>query len=133
MISNFHRRQPVSPYTPAASLRSDGIAIAPAITLNRTYHCVPSTISAIAAMLSPPGGESNMSSRTENSAVAGIDAITCTTGCSLRDHLGLIPTATPNGTVHAVAIISAARVRPNVASVATSIVHHVRPASPDTA
>src|SRR6185312_9215574 len=133
MISNFHRRQPVSPYTPAASLRSDGIAIAPAITLNRTYHCVPSTIRAMAAMLRPPGSESSMSRRTENSAVAGIDAMTCTTGCNLRDHLGLIPTATPNGTVHAVAMISAASVRPKVASVATNMVHHVLPVRPDTA
>ena len=28
-----------------ASLRSDGTALAPAITLNRTYHWVPSAIS----------------------------------------------------------------------------------------
>src|SRR6185312_475070 len=81
----------------------------------------------------PPGSESSMSSRTENSAVAGMDAITCTTGCNLRDHFGLIPTATPNGTVHAVAMMSAASVRPKVASVATNIVHHVLPARPDTA
>src|SRR6202158_2870938 len=37
-----------------ASFKSVGIAIAPAITLNRMYHCVPSSIRAIAARPMPP-------------------------------------------------------------------------------
>src|SRR5271165_6687753 len=41
----------------AASFKSVGIAIAPAITLNRMYHCVPSSIKAIAAISTPPDEE----------------------------------------------------------------------------
>ena len=41
--------------TPSAtSRRSVGIAMAPAITLNRMYHCVPSSISRIEPTPSPP-------------------------------------------------------------------------------
>src|SRR5437867_13278309 len=44
-MSRRHRSQRPNRETSAASFRSLGIAIAPAMTLNRMYHCVPSSIS----------------------------------------------------------------------------------------
>src|SRR5215469_14867355 len=93
--------------TSAASFRSVGIAIAPAITLKRMYHCVPSSISAMAASSTPPRKRINTSRSTGNNAVAGIDAANCTSGCISRAKRGLKPMATPTGTVQSAPIISA--------------------------
>jgi hypothetical protein len=50
------------------------MAMAPAITLNRMYHWVSSSMRAIAAMPIPPPNWISISKSTGNSAVAGTDA-----------------------------------------------------------
>ena len=58
----------------ATSRNSEGIAIAPAITLNKMYHCVPSSISRTDPAFSPPPRLIRPSNKTGKSAVAGTDA-----------------------------------------------------------
>src|SRR2546423_12733285 len=89
------------------------------------YHWVPSSISRTAAHESPPGRPTRASSSTGKTAVAGMEAITCTTGCRRRDHFGERPMATPAGTVQATPISKAARVRSQVAKAASSNVPQV--------
>src|SRR5215831_11922051 len=47
------RAHPPNPYVWAASLRSFGIAMAPAMTLNKMYHCVPIAIRMMLPQLIP--------------------------------------------------------------------------------
>src|SRR5205823_5316389 len=101
------------------------MAMAPAITLKRMYHWVPSSMSKTAARDSPPGRPTSARSNTGKSAVAGMEAITCTTGCKRRDQRGERPMATPTGTVQATPTSKATRVRSQVASEATSRVPQV--------
>src|SRR5579863_10380822 len=125
-----HRRHPVTWYTTAASRRSDGIDMAPAITLNSTYHCVPRSISRTEAMLRPPGMDSRTTNRIGNTLFAGTDAATCTSGCARYDHFGLKPMATPAGIVHAAAIANAITVRVSVAPALSHTCAHCPPGSP---
>src|SRR5216683_229045 len=99
--------------------------MAPAMTLKRMYHWVPSSIRRIAASESPPGSPTRASNRMGKSAVAGMEATTCTTGCRRRDHFGERPMATPAGTVQATPISRAVNVRSQVARVARSSVPQV--------
>src|SRR5271165_7191735 len=94
------------------------MAIAPASTLKRMYHCVPISISRTEPNSSPLGTFSRKISRTGKSAVAGMEATTCTTGCRRRDQRGERPMATPTGTVQAAPMSIAVRVRPQVAKAA---------------
>ena len=66
--------------------------MAPAITLKRIYHWVPSSINRTAAPESPPGSPISISNNTGKRAVAGIEATTWTIGCKRRDILRLIST-----------------------------------------
>src|SRR3984885_5361361 len=106
----------------ATSRNSEGIAMAPAITLNRMYHCVPSSINRIEPVLSPPPRLINPSSKTGKRAVAGTEAATCAMGWAIRARRGLKPMATPAGIVHADAITSAATTRKNVAPALSSVI-----------
>ncbi len=80
--------------------------MAPAITLNRMYHCVPSSIRTMEPMPNPPPSRTRPSSTTGNSAVAGTEAAICASGCATLANRGLKPMATPTGMVHSDAIAS---------------------------
>ena len=60
----------------AASRRSVGIALAPAITLNRMYHCVPSAISKTPPQLRLIPAASKTAVNNGNKKFAGNDAST---------------------------------------------------------
>src|SRR5581483_9587211 len=73
-IKRRHLSQPLNRNTSAASFRSVGIAIAPAMTLNSTYHWVPNSRRMIDPIPSPPPARISSNRTTGNSAVAGTDA-----------------------------------------------------------
>lgn len=104
--------------------RSLGIAVAPAITLNKRYHWVPISISNTADRLRPPGKPSITNKTIGKSAVAGTEAVICTTGCSQAARRGLLPMTTPRGTVQTRAIIRAASTRSSVAITPMPMVLH---------
>ena len=62
------------------SFRSVGIALAPAITLNKMYHCVPSISKTMDPIPSPPPTRIRNNMTIGNKAVAGTDAATCAIG-----------------------------------------------------
>src|SRR5580698_6021224 len=95
--------------------------MAPAITLNRMYHCVPSSISTTAPTLNPPPTRTKSSSTTGNNAVAGTDAAICASGCAMRASLRLKPIATPAGMVQSDAMSSATMTRTKVAPAAVRV------------
>ena len=105
------------------SRNSDGMALAPAITLNRMYHCVPISISSTEPTFRPPPRLISAISTTGNSAVAGTEAAICASGCAMRERRGLNPIATPTGMVHNEPRISAVHTRRNVAPAACSVIH----------
>ena len=85
------------------SFRSVGIAIAPAMTLNRMYHCVPSSSSTIEPMPSPPP------TRISTSSTIGKQRRRRNGRRNLRQRLrdagqpGMKPMATPTGIVQSAA------------------------------
>ena len=104
--------------------------MAPAITLNRMYHCVPSSSSTIDPSPRPPPIRMSTSSTMGNSAVAGTEAAICASGCAMRASLGLKPMATPAGIVHAAPMTSAAITRRKVAPAPVSSSRYSSPFSP---
>ena len=93
-----HHSQPPMRKLLAASRRSPGKAAAPAITLNRMYHCVPSTISGV-SQISAFRLKYTMNSTTGgNSRLAGNAARNCASGCARRAQTGRSPSQTPIGT-----------------------------------
>jgi hypothetical protein len=101
------------------------------MTLKSRCHWVPSNMSATAAMFSPPGSVSRRSKRAGKSAVAGIEATICTTGCARRAQVGFSPIATPTGTVQAAPIMRASEVRSSVAPAPAPISSHSPMPTPD--
>ena len=94
--------------------------MAPAITLKRMYHCVPSSMSAIDPMPRPPPIRTSAMRRIGKKAVAGTEAMICAMGCTTRASRGLRPMATPTGIVHAAEISSATFTRKKVAAAPSS-------------
>ena len=92
-----------------------GIAIAPAITLNRMYHCVPSNMR-IQNQCHAAACTLIVKSQTGNNAVAGTDAAICANGWATRANRGLKPICTPTGMVHAAPMNSATFTLKNVAA-----------------
>ena len=88
-MSLRQRCHPPMPKTLAASFRSVGIAMAPAITLNSMYHCVPSSNKTMEPNPSPPPRRIRTSNTTGNKAVAGTEAAICASGWAIRASLGL--------------------------------------------
>ena len=88
--------------------------MAPAITLNRMYHCVPISSSTMAAIPMPPPQRISTSSTMGNSAVAGTDAATCASGCTTAEIRGFSPTHTPTGMAHSPARTSVSSTRRKV-------------------
>ena len=72
--SSRHRSNLPNRNTPQTSFRSVGMALAPAMTLNRIYHCVPKSSRTIAPTPSPPPARISTSIMIGNSAVAGTEA-----------------------------------------------------------
>src|ERR1017187_672813 len=102
-------------YVLQTSFKSAGIAVAPAITLNNMYHCVPRSSKTIEPIPRPPPARISTRRIIGNSAVAGTDAAICAIGCAMADSLGRNPIATPVGTVHRAASSRTASTRKNVA------------------
>src|SRR5215472_16940086 len=96
-IKKRQRSQELNRKTWAASLRSVGMAMAPAMTLNRTYHCVPSNMSSMAANSMPPRSRRKNRRMMGKRAVAGTEAAICANGWAIRARRGLKPMATPAG------------------------------------
>jgi hypothetical protein len=120
-ISVLQRRTQPPPrlYTESTSKSSDGIACAPAITLNRTYHMVPSIMSAIEPICRPPPSFARKIRTNGNKAVAGVDAAICTMGWTRAESDGLRPIAMPTGTVQSNDKSRAAKTRQKVHNAAT--------------
>ena len=95
----------------AASRRSAGMAEAPATTLKRMYHCVPSSISTMLPQPSPTPGAASAATTAGKSIGAGKEAATCTTGCSTRESRGESPMASPAGSAQSVPSAVAASTR----------------------
>ena len=120
-ISVRQRCQRVKWKTEAASRSSVGMAMAPAITLNRMYHCVPSSMRTMDPTPNPPPSRTRPNSTTGNSAVAGTEAAICASGCATFASRGLKPMATPAGMAHSDAITSDAATRPKLAPAACRV------------
>src|SRR5262249_59873638 len=75
-----------------------GKAEAPAITLNRIYHWVPSTIRGLSQMLGSRRHDTMTTTAIGNSTLAGNAARNCATGCTRLAAHGLSPIHTPIGT-----------------------------------
>ena len=86
-----------------ACRRSVGIALAPAITLNRMYHCEPSAISRMPPRFSGIPEATKNAIANGNRKFAGKLASSCTTGWASRLIRGFIPIQTPIGTQTTVA------------------------------
>ena len=76
--------------------------MAPAITLNRMYHCVPSSMSRMLPQPSETPAHSKSAITSGKSIGAGNEATTCTTGCKMRESRGDRPIAKPAGTAQSV-------------------------------
>ena len=112
----FHRSQPLTCRLVIASRRSDGIAEAPAMTLNRMYHCAPSAISRTAPTSSERCQATNTTVANGNRKLAGKPARIWTTGWANRVTFGLIPIQTPTGTQMTVATATRNITRAKVAA-----------------
>ena len=78
--------------------------MAPAMTLKRMYHWVPSNINAMEPTPRPPPMRIRPSIKTGKSAVAGTEATTWVMGWRYLASLGLKPMVTPAGIVHRAAM-----------------------------
>ena len=97
-IKSRHRCQRPSWKLRVISRRSSGIWLAPAITLNRMYHCVPNAISRILPQLISTLHATNQSVTNGNVKFEGKLASTCTIGCINRETRGFMPIIAPIGT-----------------------------------
>src|SRR5579871_1569103 len=98
------------------SFRSVGIALAPAITLNKMYHCVPSISSTMEPTPNPPPTRISATRIIGNNAVAGTEAAICASGWASAASRGRSPMYTPTGTVQQAARTSTNSTRRNVAA-----------------
>ena len=93
------------------------MALAPAMTLNRMYHCAPSSISATQLIVKGMRSQVTSSTVTSGKSIgAGKLATTCTTGCNRCDQRGLRPMRMPTGSAQAAPSRVAAEVRRKEAS-----------------
>src|SRR5579863_4278686 len=115
-MNDRHRSHPPTRRLDMASRRSVGIAWAPAITLNRMYHCAPSAMSTTAPKFSEIPAATNSAVANGNTKLAGKLASTCTTGWARRVIFGFIPIHTPTGTQTTVATAISTTTRANVAA-----------------
>src|SRR5208282_446194 len=90
-----------SPNERAASRKSLGTWLTPAIRLNSTYHCIPVRISRIEARFMPPVTLITNRTINGNSAVAGIEPAISAVGASHRLKRGLSLAISAHGKVHA--------------------------------
>jgi hypothetical protein len=96
------------------------MAEAPAITLNRMYHCDPRAMSKMPPKFSDTPAAMKNAAANGNTKLAGNEASTCTTGWASRDTLGFIPIHTPTGTQITLATTSNTTTRANVAAPSTN-------------
>ena len=97
-ISLVHRCRVSRWNARVASRRSSGMAEAPAITLNRMYHCVPSDMSGMLPQLMSICQAMNHSVTNGNVKFEGKLANTCASGCTNQEIRGFMPIFTPVGT-----------------------------------
>src|SRR6516165_220259 len=92
----IHQRQPLRWKLDAASRRSDGNALAPAITLNRMYHWVPNIMSGLSQIFGSSRNVTMPTTATGNTTLAGNAAINCAIGWTRSAAHGRRPSHTPN-------------------------------------
>ncbi len=97
-IIRFQRSQPLTPKLPATSLRSVGMAEAPAITLNRMYHWVPRIISGLVQIFTLRWNFRMPTTATGHTRLTGKAARNWATGCTIWATRGRSPIQTPIGT-----------------------------------
>ena len=97
-ISVFHRKVRSKRKLRVISRKSSGIALAPAITLNKMYHCVPRAIKIILPQPRSICQAINQAIANGKMKFAGKLARICTIGCIIREILGFMPITTPTGT-----------------------------------
>ena len=73
------------------------------MTLNRMYHCVPSTISGVSQMSGLSCQCTMAMTKIGKNRLAGNAARNCAAGCARRAQVGRSPSQTPTGTQSAVA------------------------------
>src|SRR6266403_660312 len=103
-INVRHIVQPLNPYVLAASRRSFGMAMAPAMTLNRIYHWVPIAISKMLPQLIPMWAATKKPTTKGKVILTGNEAAIWANGWAKRAISGLEPIQTPIGVQIKVAI-----------------------------
>src|SRR3990167_2761482 len=97
-ISLRHHNQPVTLKFVAAKQSSFGKLEAPAIILNKIYHCVPKIISGAVQISTFKLNLTITMTTTGKTKLAGKDAKNCAIGCKICVAFGRIPIHTPTGT-----------------------------------
>ena len=97
-MTSRHQRQGRTRKLAAASLKSLGNALAPAMTLKRMYHCVPRIISGLSQIFGESSNRTIRKTATGNRRLAGKAARNWAIGWMIAVSLGRSPTKTPIGT-----------------------------------
>src|SRR6202161_4344103 len=118
----FHHSQPRTRKFAAAARSSAGIAMAPATTLNKMYHCVPRIISGLSQIFGLSFSTTITDTATGNSTLAGKAAKNCAMGCTTLANRGRVPTQIPIGTQTRVASAISTIMRDSVASPSSKVV-----------
>src|ERR1700684_604814 len=118
----FHHSQPRTRKFAAAARSSAGIAMAPATTLNKMYHCVPRIISGLNQIFGLSLNATIKDTATGNSTLAGTAARNCATGCTTLANCGRVPTQIPIGTQTTVARAISTVMRDSVARPSSKVV-----------
>ena len=114
-ITRRHHSQPPTWKFFDASCRSPGKALAPAMTLNRMYHCVPRIISGVSQMSGLPCEIDRVSTNHgRRTGWPGTPPGTAPSGCARRAQAGRSPSQTPTGTQTSVARIISTTTRTRV-------------------
>src|SRR5579862_7070436 len=114
MMRVFHKRQPRRPNIRAASFKSVGIAIEPAMTLKRMYHCVPSAMRKMLPQLIEIRVAMKKATIHGKVMLTGKEAAICASGWAMRATLGVEPIQKPMGVQNSVAATVTAATRNRV-------------------
>src|SRR6185312_16002953 len=106
--------QPFRPNTAAHSFRSEGTELAPAMTLNKIYHCVPSARRKILPQLIEMEYPIKNPTIKGNAMLTGNDAAICASGWANLATDGRKPIHTPIGVQITVAAATMIKTRPMV-------------------
>ena len=108
------------------------MALAPAMTLNKIYHCVPSTISGDSQISGFSRQWTIAMTAKGNNTFAGKAARNCATGCNRSAQRGRRPIQTPMGTQTTLATAISKRTR-TIVIVASPNTQSTSPSASDCA